>query len=58
MMTALAGIQFFLCIFFVKNYSLKREDDQAHKEASKAWLKERKIAKKRTEETDQVAKMA
>ncbi|GLA74677.1 hypothetical protein AtubIFM55763_005923 [Aspergillus tubingensis] len=42
MMTALAGIQFFLCVFFVKDYSLKRDDDQQQKEAARAWLEQKK----------------
>ncbi|KAJ9138409.1 MFS general substrate transporter [Pleurostoma richardsiae] len=42
MMTTLAGVQFVLCVFFVKDYSLRREDDEKQKEASKAWLTERK----------------
>ncbi|PWY72582.1 hypothetical protein BO83DRAFT_388920 [Aspergillus eucalypticola CBS 122712] len=42
MMTALAGIQFFLCVFFVKDYSLKRDDDQQQKEAARARLEQEK----------------
>lgn len=42
MMTALCGVQFFLTIVFVKDYSLRRDDDEKEKEAAKAWLKERK----------------
>ncbi|KAH8673390.1 major facilitator superfamily domain-containing protein [Xylariales sp. PMI_506] len=42
MMTVLAGVQFLLCVFFVKEYSLKRADDEKQKEAAKAWLKARK----------------
>ncbi|KAI3030180.1 transcriptional regulator family: Fungal Specific TF [Aspergillus niger] len=42
MMTALAGIQFFLCVFFVKDYTLKRDDDQQKKEAARAWLMQKK----------------
>ncbi|RAK81921.1 MDR family MFS transporter [Aspergillus fijiensis CBS 313.89] len=42
MMTALAGVQFLLCVLFVKDYSLEREDDAREKEAAKNWLQERK----------------
>ncbi|GKZ55713.1 hypothetical protein AnigIFM49718_000879 [Aspergillus niger] len=42
MMTALAGIQFFLCVFFVKDYTLERDDDQQQKEAARAWLTQKK----------------
>lgn len=42
MMTALAGIQFLLCVFFVKDYTLKRDDDQQQKEAARAWLMQKK----------------
>jgi hypothetical protein len=42
MMVGLAGLQFLMCLFFVKDYSLKREDDQQREEAAKAWLKERR----------------
>ncbi|RAH81955.1 MFS general substrate transporter [Aspergillus japonicus CBS 114.51] len=42
MMTVLAGVQFLLCVFFVKDYSLEREDDAREKEAAKNWLQERK----------------
>jgi hypothetical protein len=42
MMTALAGIQCILCICFVKEYSLKRDDDEKQKAAAKAWIEQRK----------------
>ncbi|CAK7237476.1 hypothetical protein SCUCBS95973_009972 [Sporothrix curviconia] len=42
MMTGLAGIQCVLCIFFVKEYSLKRADDEKQKAAAKSWLEQKK----------------
>lgn len=42
MMTVLAGFQFFCVLAFVRDYSLKRVDDEAQKEAAKMWLSERK----------------
>ncbi|CAK7232653.1 hypothetical protein SCUCBS95973_008331 [Sporothrix curviconia] len=42
MMTVLAGIQCLLCVFFVKDYSLKRADDEKQKAAAKSWLDEKK----------------
>lgn len=42
MMTVLAGVQFFLVLAFVRDYSLRRDDDAAQKEAAKNWLETRK----------------
>ncbi|CAK7206460.1 hypothetical protein SEUCBS139899_009255 [Sporothrix eucalyptigena] len=42
MMTVLAGIQCLLCICFVKDYSLKRADDEQQKATAKNWLNEQK----------------
>lgn len=58
MMTALAGVQFILCVFFVKEYSLKRDDDEKQKEAAKAWLKERRKKKREENVSDQVLSTA
>lgn len=35
-MNALAGVQFIFCLFFIKEYSLKRDDDEKQKEAKMA----------------------
>ena len=57
-MTALAGVQFILCLFFVKEYSLKRDDDEKQKEAAKAWLKEMRRKKHEEDVSDQVLSIA
>lgn len=48
MMTVLAGLQFILCVIFVKDYSLRREDDDKRKAEAKAWVKAQKKGKKQT----------
>ncbi|PWY82113.1 MFS general substrate transporter [Aspergillus heteromorphus CBS 117.55] len=48
MMTALAGVQFLLCVCFVKDYSLAREDDAKEKAAGKAWVQQRREKAKKT----------
>ncbi|PYH94464.1 MFS general substrate transporter [Aspergillus ellipticus CBS 707.79] len=42
MMTGLAGVQFLLCLIFVKDYSLERDDDAKEKAAGKAWVEQRR----------------
>lgn len=42
----MAGISFFITVFFVKRISLKREDDAELKAAGKAWVQEEKARKR------------
>lgn len=57
MMTALAGIQCILCIIFVKEYSLKRDDDEKQKAAARAWIEQRKMKKKGAEKDLEAGKV-
>lgn len=42
----MAGVSFFITLFFVKRISLKREDDAALKAQGKAWVEEEKARKR------------